>query len=436
MAITWQNVSGPSVAQAASSLGDAQKTFSGMFSGIDDILKKREAMETANWDQGKLNNTNAFLNAVQGAKTPEEYAAMEAGLREQFAGYGAQIDTAAGRNALDGRRAILQQRGLAEQQYTDQKQEVEQRTPLAMFRAAMMNAKTPEDAAAIQAGAQSAFGNGTLTPKSSNDLQQYALERSKNLVDQGRATSEFGEKEKKWAQDALTRPLEIDKLKSDLSTAEVNRATLRAQAAAAGNSSALALANLEDRRTAQDALKLQASAQARLKGTMYEGGTYTPSDSIELGDLLAKNKGLDAGEQSRVLDRINKLASEGIVVPFTNAEGVIDTRRVPIPKSLIKGIVASARDDEYVTAPWNWSQAGANFVETRLKEALKATETYKNGEGKDVVRYPAIDGYELLLSGQANAINNPAIATGKGGTASPKPPGEYKSPKPRRTDKD
>ena len=434
-AITWQNINGPSVAQAASSLGDAQKTFSGMFSGFEDILKQRALVENANWDQTKVNNTNAFLNATQEAKTPEEFAAREGMLREQLKGYGAQVDPMAARAALDGRMATLQQRGLAEQQYTDQKQEVEQRTPLAMFRAAMMNAKTPEDAAAIQAGAQGAFGNGTLTPKSSNDLQQYALERSKNLVDQGRATSEFGEKEKKWAQDALTRPLEIDKLKSDLSTAEVNRATLRAQAAAAGNSSALALANLEDRRSAQDALKLQASAQARLKGTMYEGGTYTPSDSIELGDLLAKNKGLDAGEQSRVLDRINKLASEGIPVTVKNGDKT-EVRNVPIPKSLIKGIVAGARDDELITAPWNWSEAGANFVEKRLKAALNATEAYKNSEGKDVARYPAIDGYELLLSGQANAINNPAIPAGKGSTSSPKPPGEYKSPKPRKPSKE
>ena len=126
MAIRWDNVSGPSVAQAASSLGDAQKTFSGMFSGIDDILKKREAMETANWDQGKLNNTNAFLNATQEAKTPEEFAAREAMLREQLKGYGAQIDPMAARAALDGRMSTLQQRAKAEWEFqnaqTDQKE--------------------------------------------------------------------------------------------------------------------------------------------------------------------------------------------------------------------------------------------------------------------------------------------------------------------------
>jgi len=421
-AITWQNISGPSVAQAAAPLGDAQKTFNGMFSGFEDILKQRALVETANWDQGKLNNTNAFLNATQEAKTPEEFAVREAMLREQFKGYGAQIDSVAARNALDGRMSTLQQRAKAEWDFqnaqTDQKEApIRDEALAAIARRDFLTANIIKS------------GNPGLRNMAA--LEQAQATAVRNQTVEGNQDTKFAWEGADQKQKEVMRPYEVKKVESDLATAEVNRATLRAQAAAASNSSALSLANLEDRRTAQDALKLQASAQARLKGTMYEGGTYTPSDSIELGDLLAKNKGLDAGEQSRVLDRINKLASEGIPVSFKNGDKT-DVRNVPIPKSLIKGIVAGARDDEYITAPWNWSESGANFVEKRLRAALNATETYKNVEGKDVARYPAIDGYDLLLSGQANAINNPAVSAGKGGSSSPKPPGEYKPLKPRK----
>lgn len=181
-AITWQNINGPSVAQAAVPLGDAQKTFAGMFTGLEDILKKREDMETANWDQGKLNNTSAFLNAAQEAKTPEEFAAKEAMLREQLKSYGAQIDPMAARAALDGRMATLQQRGLATQQYTDQQTEVANRPVEAGYMGALAQAKTPEGVGGLMESMQAAVGAGAMDPRIFAKVMQQAQTRSSSLV--------------------------------------------------------------------------------------------------------------------------------------------------------------------------------------------------------------------------------------------------------------
>ncbi len=116
--ITWQTVTGPSLAEASRPMEAASRSFNEAFSGLDNVLKQRQAIETGNWDQTKLNNTNALLGAVQEPKTPEEFAAKEAQLRQMLTGYGAQVDPIAARAALDGRMATLQQRGLANIQYT------------------------------------------------------------------------------------------------------------------------------------------------------------------------------------------------------------------------------------------------------------------------------------------------------------------------------
>ena len=111
--ITWQNINGPSLAEATRPMEVAQRSFENVFGGLGEVIKKREVTDAANWDQTKINNTNALLNASQEARTPEEFAAREAQLRQQLLGYGAQVDPVAVRAALDGRMATLQQRAVA-----------------------------------------------------------------------------------------------------------------------------------------------------------------------------------------------------------------------------------------------------------------------------------------------------------------------------------
>lgn len=220
-AITWQNINGPSVAQAASPLGDAQKTLSGMFSGFEDILTKRAAVENANWDQTKVNNTNAFLAATQEAKTPEEFAAREAMLREQLKSYGAQVDPAAARAALDGRTALLQQRSLANQQYTDQQAEVAGRSGVAGYDSAISAIKTPADAQSLRESLGAATGAGAIDPRASAALMNKLRAAEDARVVAGRATTTFEQGQELWPIQKQQLEANVAKTKAD--TEEINR---------------------------------------------------------------------------------------------------------------------------------------------------------------------------------------------------------------------
>ena len=169
-AITWQNINGPSLAGAAAPLSGAQDSFKDMFGSFENILKQRLATETANWDQGKLNNTNALLSAVQGAKTPEEYAVLEAGLREQMAGYGAQVDATAARSAMDVRMGTLQQRAKQAGEFADWTTDREQ-APVRDELMAAVNRNDPLTANIIKSG------NPQLRNMAAIEAAQAAVQR-------------------------------------------------------------------------------------------------------------------------------------------------------------------------------------------------------------------------------------------------------------------
>ena len=70
--ITWQNVNGPNYAGISSTLQAAQSGIAGGFSGIQDILKDRAALEAANAVAIKQNNTQSYLDQVAAlGQTPE-----------------------------------------------------------------------------------------------------------------------------------------------------------------------------------------------------------------------------------------------------------------------------------------------------------------------------------------------------------------------------
>lgn len=111
--ITWQNVNGPSLADALRPMEAAQRSFNGAFEGIGGLVKSREKVNDDNWLNTKLNRTNAALNKITAFSSPEEYAAAQkAGLLQTLV-EGGQIDETAVRAAADSRLGVLQ--GRAEQ---------------------------------------------------------------------------------------------------------------------------------------------------------------------------------------------------------------------------------------------------------------------------------------------------------------------------------
>lgn len=117
--ITWRTVQGPSLAEASRPLQIAQQTISSGFGTLADQLKTMETTDAANWDQIKKNNTNDFMNRLYAERGAEGFKALQDSgqLQQMLTNFGAQIDQAQARQALDTRLGTLQARDKAGWEY-------------------------------------------------------------------------------------------------------------------------------------------------------------------------------------------------------------------------------------------------------------------------------------------------------------------------------
>lgn len=121
-AITWKNVNGNSDEGVATMLAGAQSGFNAGFDKLAGTLQEYQTGQKAAWDHGKEANVDAFMDRLSQAKTPEEMAALQSSgeLDQMLAGYGAQIDRSAVRNALDTRGDFLRQQATNRMVYDNQ----------------------------------------------------------------------------------------------------------------------------------------------------------------------------------------------------------------------------------------------------------------------------------------------------------------------------
>lgn len=119
--ITWRNVDVNPIGEISRAMMASQSGINAGFDNLTNVLKQREAIDNANWNQQKTNNTNAFLNEMGKYATPEAYqAALDSGeLQAKMAAHGAQIDQAAARQALGAQMGILQERMTKGQAFQD-----------------------------------------------------------------------------------------------------------------------------------------------------------------------------------------------------------------------------------------------------------------------------------------------------------------------------
>lgn len=122
--ITWRNVDSPTIAGISQAFQAAQSGLNSGFDKIGAVLKEQQAIEDANWNQQKVNNTNDFMNMLAQYRTPEEYqAALDSGvLGNMLASKSAQIDQQAARQAMEARLGNLQERITKSQAYSDTQQ--------------------------------------------------------------------------------------------------------------------------------------------------------------------------------------------------------------------------------------------------------------------------------------------------------------------------
>ena len=122
MPITWRNIQGGNGAvEAGRLLNAAQNSVNTGLDKITDVFAQYRETDRANWENGKENNTQAFLDRLAQFRTPEELAAAQASgeldaLKQQ---YGAQIDRGLIRDTEAGLQQKLIDRITAQNQYGD-----------------------------------------------------------------------------------------------------------------------------------------------------------------------------------------------------------------------------------------------------------------------------------------------------------------------------
>ena len=264
--ITWRNVEMPSIEAATKAMALGQQGINTGFEGFNNLIKQRETTDQANWDQGKLNNTNAFLSASQEAKTPDEFAAKEAQLRQMLGGYGAQVDSTAARNALDGRMAMLQARAEQDLRY-GQLQRTEEQRGLSTHLATMA-ANGQTDAVRQILAVHPELEAGA---KLATDVKAF----DRRLVEEGQKDTRFGFDQAQEKDRALMAPLDR----------AAKNASIRASDASAAHSRAQASRALQESTKIKNEGSLNALAKA--------GYTEAYKQSIMSNGVIGMGKGTD-----------------------------------------------------------------------------------------------------------------------------------------------
>ena len=353
--ITWQNVRGPSLAEAVRPLEAAQNGFSSMFGSFEDILKQRQATETANWDQTKQNNTNALLGAVQEAKNPEEFAAREAALRQQLMGYGAQVDATAGRNALDGRLSTLQQRATTSQQYADQQTDIAGRPIAAGYQSALAQATTPDAVRSLMESIQTATGAGAVDPRLAAALTEKALGRSGALTTESRAAQDHtwkGENyTKTWEHQAEQDRIARAKLVIDRANAVEQRKAREASTNNAGINARSALLN-----NMGDLVKAQTAAVQEVKKNTPYAEMFGGSNIDLINKAASAANDADPKYGNAVVDKITTLR-----------------KTMPdIPVDVITSAISMAKN-EFGASLWRsdgYSNSVIDHIKTQMKDPV------------------------------------------------------------------
>ena len=185
MPITWRNVSGPSLADAARPLEVAQRTFTAGFNFLRDVLQQSEAINAANAVARTQNNTNSYLDQLYNlGQSPEQLQeAMKSGAVQKLrAGFG---------NEIDANRV----RGAAENLLTQRYQQVSQANQYQDAERDRMEAPIMDQIASLTAQGKRAEAAALL--------EQHNLRKEAGLyagldargqveVERERATKEFG----------------------------------------------------------------------------------------------------------------------------------------------------------------------------------------------------------------------------------------------------
>lgn len=341
--ITWRNVDAPDLRGAASMLHLANTSFNSGFDKLNQVLQNEQATAESNWKVQRDNNTQAFLNSINQYRTPEEYqAALTSGALDPSK-FGAQIDQAAVRSALDGRLAILQDRAVKAINYgntmTDAKEDP-------IKRAATL---------AILSGDKEGYARIIAENPNARFLPEVAG-KNRDITHQNVT----------WDQEARTFDdnLKTNAVRRSLMGAQTNQANAAAENYRADNSDEkVAL------KTELAALKAQNEAAAlKIKNSPLDAGTM---DTYEGKKKFAEGLKALGITDSEVIDNIHKSFSRGygngvLVGKSDKGEDV----RIGLPVATSLEAVAGAGKDWMLRPNWFIGSNRGGRALDRVKELV------------------------------------------------------------------
>jgi hypothetical protein len=365
--ITWRNVTGPSLADASRPLQIAQQSLTSGMGNFVDQLKSMEATDAANFEQVKKNNTNEFMNRLMEAQTAEQFGNMNSGnaMGKMLAGYGAQIDQAAARTALDQRLGTLQDRDVRGITYNNTMLD-EKQAPM-VREIQMLSLTDPEQAKARLA---------------ENPDIRKAFELATGID-----TREWLVKERGWKEEM--QPLEIQGKKADIdykgaqttlakaqadhqiATAERERAYINALKANGYGGLGSGTAGLsgvpgESGSLANGGTPALAAVNAQwketLKNSVYGGGDYSTAEGKKELDEILKRMNIPPTQADDIRYNLSKYYKDGAVIGHDDKGRPI---RAPLPVATIVDAI-SASGESNILSPLipGWSRRGDDVVNT------------------------------------------------------------------------
>ena len=401
--ITWQSLAAPDLRGVALMMNQAQNSINSGFGNLTDVLKQREATETANWNQQKTNNTNELFNKLAGYKTPEEYqAALNSGaLQQEAAGYGAQVDQAAFRKALDSRMGDLQQRavqGINYQTALDNEADV---TKSGAATAAMGKGEYTQAGELIKGMSprnQAAWFQKLEAQKDTDSKQaQQDVKVGFDLQDQA-----YKEK---------TRPIQEEILREQL-------AHSKAQTAEIGAKPLVAAAKAQREQAETDLKNYH-------KNDMYGSERFSRDPSVNAGhiyDTVAKVLGKDGDKASVALSTYFADPKNAEYVQ-KKADG--SELRLPHNAAVIKQAMAMT-ESGFKKGTFFGIGSDAGYGDEYVKQVIANADKIMAESTKDINTPGAMNSYARLES-LSNAARGDVVAPSGNATGLPKPAGEKPS---------
>lgn len=351
MAITWRNVVGPSLADAARPFELARQGLNESFNQLGQLITQRQEQQQTAAKEG-------FLDMLYKAATPEELEAMQRSgqLNEAIAALDPRV-RAQVRGQADARLAALRDAATKGFAYQDTVEDRNTRDARAAAEAAILRGDPGVNAAISALPAR--FQAPLLTAQDA---------RGEVLLNRDRSATRFtreGEKHKSDMEYAADR----------LKTAAAQRGMYAAQAGQAGASTALARLQIEQARNAaqsEERERERAMVRTGLVGdnSLYKGFT-TPEKNVEAVTKIFDARFPTDKEGDRN-DNLRQALSDNLYHTYTGSNG--KTIRIPVPLSILETAAQTASVGNGLFG-FDWDATVSKNFSQKIKDLMKQHET-------------------------------------------------------------